>query len=254
METIAQTNIQLYNLLRRQGRSPDELGLVKRCYDLAVSLYTGHFQADGKPFVAHVTGVASIVAQLGLPTEIVGAACIHNIYGNGDFGDGRSHAAPESRRRIVREAVGPEVEECIYRFRDLRLERFFLDIYQRLDELDARDRNLLVMDLGDLLEKYVDYGVLYYGDNRWVISFVEKHGKGLIEIAERLGHPQLGEAMRDAFAAAARESIPESLRSPSHRRVMELVVPRSCRVRVELTAAKAATGMKRKMLARVRKR
>jgi hypothetical protein len=231
VEPIAQTNIQLYNLLRRQGRSSDELALVKRCYQLGVSLYSGYFQADGKPFVAHVAGVASIVAQLGLPTDIVGAACIHNVYGNGDFGDGLSHVATEHRRQVVREAVGPEVEECIYRFRDLRLERSILDISRRLDELDARDRNLVVMDLGDVLEKYVDHGVLYYGDNRWVLDFVGKHENALIEIAERLGYPQLGDAMRDAFAATARESIPEELRSPSHVRVMELIVPRSCELR-----------------------
>jgi hypothetical protein len=255
VEPIAQTNLQLYNQLRRQGRSPDELALVKRCYQLAVSLYSGNFQADGKPFVAHVTGVASIVAQLGLPAEIVGAACIHNVYGNGEFGDGRSHVATSRRRRIVRDAVGPEVEECIYRFRALRLtEKSILDIGRRLDELDARDKNLIVMELGDILEKHVDYGVLYYGDNRWVSDFVGEHGNALIAIAERLGHPELGAAMREAFVATANESIPQVLRSEGERKYMELVVPRSCRVRVNVKAVKALTRMKRKVYARAGKR
>lgn len=255
MEAIAQTNLQLYNQLRRQARSADELALVKRCYQLAVSLYSGHFQADGKPFVAHVTGVASVVAQLGLPAEIVGAACIHNVYGNGEFGDGRSQVATPRRRRIVREAVGPEVEECIYRFRALRLtEKSILDISRRLDELDTRDKNLIVMELGDILEKHVDFGVLYYGDHRWVTDFVGKHGNALIEIAERLGHPQLGAALREAFAATALESIPQVLRSDDERRYLELVVPRSCRVRLNVAAIRALTGMKRRVFARAGKR
>lgn len=144
MGPIAQTNVQLYNQLRREGRGLNELVLVHRCYQLAVRLYSGHFQADGKPFVAHTVGVASVVAQLGLPAEIVGAACLHNIYGNGDFGDGRVYAATPRRRRMVREAVGAEVEGCINRFRALRLtERSVRDIYKRLDEFDARDRELL---------------------------------------------------------------------------------------------------------------
>jgi hypothetical protein len=232
MESIAQTNVQLYNQLRRQGRSHDELALVKRCYELAVSLYTGRFQADGKPFVAHVTGVASIVGQLGLPTEIVGAACIHNVYGNGDFGDGLSQTATEDRRRIVSEAVGAEVEECIHRFMSLRLnEQSIPEITARLDELDQRDRNLLAMDLADILEKYVDHGLLYYGDNRWVTDFVDKHGTVLIAIAERIGHQPLGAWLRESFAATAAESVPDVLRSAPDRRVMELVVPRSCRLR-----------------------
>ena len=233
MESVAQTNIQLYNQLRHQGRSPDELALVKRCYQLAVSLYSGHFQADGKPFVAHVTGVASIVAQLGLPAEIVGAACIHNVYGNGDFGDGLSHTATPRRRQIVREAVGTDVEGCIHRFMALRLTKTsILDISARLDDLDERDRNLIAMDLADILEKYVDHGLLYYGDNHWVTDIVDNHGKLLIEIAERVGHPQLGEALRESFAASAIESVPQLLRSEAHVNNMQLVVPRSCQLRL----------------------
>lgn len=253
MESIAQTNIQLYNQLRHQGRSLDELALVKRCYQLAVSLYSGNFQADGKPFVAHVTGVASVVAQLGLPAEIVGAACIHNAYGNGDFGDGLLHTANPRRRRIVREAVGPEVEGCIHRFMAVRLtEKSMLDIPARLDGLDERDRNLIAMELADILEKHADHGVLYYGDNRWVTGFTDNHGKALIEIACHLGHPQLGAALRESFAAAAIESIPQVLRSDAHRDHMELVVPRSCRLRLNVAAIQTLRGFKRKALARTK--
>jgi (p)ppGpp synthase/HD superfamily hydrolase len=251
VESIAQTNIQLYNQLRRQGRPPEELALVKRCYELAVSLYSGNFQADGKPFVAHISGVASIVGQLGLPAVIVGAACIHNAYGNGDFGDALYHSATPRRRRIVREAVGAEVESCVHRFMALRLtDKSMLDIPARLDELDARDRNLIAMELADFLEKYADNGVLYYGENRWVTGFVENHGNVLIEIAERLGHPQLGAALREAFAAAANDSVPDVLRSAGHRQFMELVVPRSCRLRLNVAAILTLSRMKRKVLAR----
>ena len=100
MERIAQTNLQLYNQLRLEGRSPDDLALIRRCYELSVALYTGAFQGDGKPFVAHTTGVASIMGQLGVSSVVVGAACIHNVYGNGNFGDGRSEvASPRAKTR-----------------------------------------------------------------------------------------------------------------------------------------------------------
>ena len=251
MEPIAQTNIQLYNQLRHQGRPAEELALVKRCYDLAVSLYTGHFQADGKPFVAHAVGVASVVAQLGVPAEIVGTACLHNIYGNGDFGDGRSHVATPRRRRVVREAVGAKVEDSIHRFRALRLtEKSLLEMSSRLDALDTRDRNLILVELGDFLEKYLDHGVLYYGDHEWVTGFVAKHGNVLVEIAQRLGYPQLGEALSDAFSATATETVPDVLRSTGGRKYIALVVPRSCRPRVEVAAIQALVGIKRKVLAR----
>jgi (p)ppGpp synthase/HD superfamily hydrolase len=235
MERIAQTNLQLYNQLRLEGRSGDDLALIRRCYELGVELYSGRFQGDFKPFVAHTIGVASIMAQLGVSSIIVGAACIHNVYGNGDFGDGLSEIASPERRRFVADAVGDEVEACVYRFRSLRLYPTTIgEITSRLDELDARDRDLLTMDLADHLEKYVDYGVLYFGDAAWVTDFIEKYGNVLIEIANRLGHPQLATALADAFDDTARQAIPPELKRDKRHTAIELVMPQSCMLRPEI--------------------
>lgn len=248
MERIAQTNLQLYNQLRLEGRSADDLALIRRCYELSVALYTGAFQGDGKPFVAHTTGVASIVGQLGVSSVIVGAACIHNVYGNGNFGDGRSQVATPRRRRVVRNAVGDEVEACIYRFRSLRINSTSIgEIASRLDELNERDRDLVTMDLADHLEKYVDYGVLYFGDSTWVTDFIEHHGNGLIEIANRLGHPQLAIALADAFDDTARQAIPPELKREKQHRVIELVMPQSCMQRPHIAATERLIEIKRKL-------
>ena len=251
MERIAQTNLQLYNQLRLQGRSPEDLLLIRRCYELSVTLYTGAFQGDGKPFVAHTTGVASIMGQLGISSVVVGAACIHNIYGNGNFGDGRSEIASPPRRSFVRNAVGDEVEECIYRFRSFRVNSSSIgEISSRLDQLDERDRDLVTMDLADHLEKYVDHGVLYFGDSTWVTDFIEHHGNALIEIANRLGHPQLAIALADAFAETARQSIPPELKREKRHRVLELVMPLSCVRRPQLAAIERLIQIKRKAFRR----
>ena len=235
MERIAQTNLQLYNQLRLQGRSPEDLALIRRCYELGVVLYTGRFQGDGKPFVAHTIGVASIISQLGVSSVVVAAACIHNVYGNGDFGDGLREAASPARRRFVSHAVGDEVEECIYRFRSFRLSSGTIgDIASRLDQLDGRDKDLVTMDLADHLEKYADYGVLYFGDGGWITGFVDKHRKELIEIANRLGHPQLGIAIADACDETARQAIPPELKREKQHTAIELVMPQSCVLRPDL--------------------
>ena len=237
MERIAQTNLQLYNQVRLEGRSPDDLALIRRCYELSVTLYTGSFQGDGKPFVAHTVGVASIVGHLGISSVVVAAGCIHNIYGNGNFGDGERESASPRRRRFVRDAVGDEVEECIYRFRSFRLTSDTIgDIASRLDQLDERDRDLVTMDLADHLEKYVDYGVLFYGDSTWVTSFIEKHGEALIDIANRLGHPQLAIALAEAFEETPRQDIPAELKREERHRAIELVMPLSCMPRPGIAA------------------
>ena len=229
MKQIAQTNLQLYNQLRHEGRAPADLTLIRRCYELSVTLYTGSFQCDGKPFQAHTVGVASIMAHLGASSVVVGAACVHNIYGNGNFGDGLREAVTPERRRLVIKAVGEEVEAAIDRFRSFRLHSDTIEeISSQLDTLSALDKELVTMDLADHLEKYVDHGVLYFGESTWVTNFVDQHGKTLIEFAKRLGHDDLAVALADAFADTARQTVPPELkREPQHADI-ELVIPLSC--------------------------
>ena len=59
----AQTNIQLFNQLRRDGYSKTDLDLVRDAYELAMVLFSGRFQPSGKSFIAHVVGTASILAS-----------------------------------------------------------------------------------------------------------------------------------------------------------------------------------------------
>jgi (p)ppGpp synthase/HD superfamily hydrolase len=60
---IAQTNLQLDRQLDRVGWPVDDRVRVAAAYDLAARLFTGQYRPNGKTFVAHVCGTASI-AQL----------------------------------------------------------------------------------------------------------------------------------------------------------------------------------------------
>jgi hypothetical protein len=236
--TVAQTNIQLYNQLRRQGLARDELVLVHRAYELLATLYSGYYQGDGKPFVAHGVGVASILAELGQPAEILAMALLHGVYGNADFGDGRDSGATPSRRRLVREAVGARVEELVFRFTALRLHPDTIEHDRRaLAELDEIERRLQLVAVADHFEKYVDLGVLYFGDDEEIVSWTRRIGRDLIELADELGEPVLAEMVSAAFAEATaeEETVPRELRASDGRRHLKLVVPRSCRRRLSLT-------------------
>ncbi|MGH2867393.1 MAG: DUF6817 domain-containing protein [Solirubrobacteraceae bacterium] len=233
---VAQTNVQLYNELRARGLVLDELVLVRRAYELLATLYPGYYQADGKPFVAHGVGVASILGQLGQPSEIVAVGLLHNVYGNADFGDGRGPAATRARRRLVRDQVGARIEELLLRFAELRVQgRGAGATRAGVGALDDTERRLLVVDLADYLEKYVDLGVLYYGENDWVIDTGRRIGSQLTRLAEELGEPRLAAALRAglADAAAQADDVPFELRSSDGRRYLKLVVPRSCRRRLK---------------------
>jgi Domain of unknown function (DUF6817) len=233
MELVAQTNLQLYNQLRAQGYGEEELLVVHRAYEFLITIYPGYYQADGKPFVAHTVGVASILAHLHLPTEFIAAGLLHNIYGNGDFGDGRRSVATARRRRIVRKAVGDRIEVLIERFPRCRIRsKRTPDILSCIDQFDEIDKKLIVMDLVDYLEKYIDLGACYWGNSQSLVDIVAQHGETLMAIADRLGYPQLAAMLNEAFAHARAAQIPSSLRASNGWKGMDLVVPRSCRRRL----------------------
>jgi (p)ppGpp synthase/HD superfamily hydrolase len=225
---IAQTNLQLYNQLLEQGRSLEDLALIRSAYKLASLLYSGYYQGDGKPFVCHGIGVASIAARLDLPAEFVAVGLIHNIYGNGDFGDAIHYTVTERRRRFVQAAMGDRVAVLTERFQSVRINSMNVDsMTARLVDLDSTDRNLLILDLADALEKYVDLGVLYFGDGQWIKEATENRGARLIDIATRLNQPMLAEMLSEAFAFAADKQVP-SIFQQADQKYLELVVPLSC--------------------------
>jgi len=71
MHTYAQTNVQLFNQLRRDGYSNNELSCIRNAYEHAKRLFTGLFLASGRTQIAHVVGTASILGSVHLPTEVV---------------------------------------------------------------------------------------------------------------------------------------------------------------------------------------
>jgi (p)ppGpp synthase/HD superfamily hydrolase len=120
VHSYAQTISQLYRQLQQNGYSVTDMCRIRDAYELAVELFSGYFQSSGKLLIAHVVGTASILASLRLPVEVVAAGLLHNVYWNGDFGDGR-RGITEARREQVRGVVGKEVEQYLARFATLRL-------------------------------------------------------------------------------------------------------------------------------------
>ncbi|MEQ1768285.1 MAG: hypothetical protein ABL879_00440 [Devosia sp.] len=231
MQQVAQTNIQLFNQMYAQQRSDHDLRLVKAAYDASTVLSAGYYQADGKPFVCHGVGVASIMCFAGMPARYLAFGILHNIYQNGDFGGGLKTPVTPYKRAFIRERVGAEVEELIYRFRDMRVTTSTIDrIEAGLPGYDETERLLIATDLADHIEKYVDAGVLYFGDGSWISNQTSAHGDRLIGLAERLGQPVLARMMREAFAAVdGKAPMPEAVRPPKNRKYVALTLPLSAR-------------------------
>jgi hypothetical protein len=254
---IAQTNLQLYNQLLNRRLAAEDLLVVHRAYEFLTTLYPGYFQGDGKPFVAHGVGVASILADLDQPAKIVAVGLLHNVYGNADFGDGLGEGVTPARRRIVSRAVGPEIDELLVRFRALRIHPSEIDDARRaLPRRDETERRLILVDIADFLEKYVDLGVLYFGDSGWITEAAGQIGRDLIEMAGALGEPRLAEMLSGAFAeaAASADRVPAAMRASHGRPYLELVIPRSCRRRPSLAVRTWMLALRRQARLRARLR
>jgi len=229
MHSYAQTNIQLFNQLRRDTYSDGDLILVRHAYELAMVLFSGRFQPSGKNFIAHVVGTASILAWLRLPAPVVAAGLLHNAYGNGDFGDGR-RGATRSRRRRIRQTLGSEVEAYIAKFSALYWEREIKNARHNPDMLSSIDRAVLLILFADHLEHLIYYDVLYYDETN-ARGYID-HSIIAAEIVEKLGLPEFAIKLKEAVRETQGAEL--SLKRPGQngKNGSVVIVPKSCRKRI----------------------
>jgi hypothetical protein len=222
LPTVAGNNVQLYAQLRRAGWPAPEIETVGRGYRLGLELVSGQYRANGKPFIDHFVGAASIAAALGERPALVRAALVHNAYAHGLWRDGRPRATPQ-RRRELRAAIGPEAESLV-----LDYERFgwsesdIDDLRERAARLSDRERDLTVLRLANEVEDRMDLGLLLSRRHRRPLD-------PMIDLAGRLDRPALATwlaAIRDEEATAV---VEPGLHHDAHG--VEVIPPRSHRRR-----------------------
>jgi (p)ppGpp synthase/HD superfamily hydrolase len=243
VHSYAQTNIQLFNQLGRLGYAPAELEAVASAYELAIVLVTGRFRPSGKTFVAHLVGTASILASLAVPSPLVIAGLLHAVYSAGDFGDGPPGVS-EARRDRVRSVAGERAEEYVSRYQAL----FWSDhtirsITAGLDGMTAMERDVVLMRLANELEEFLDFGILYGGEQKRLAISDRHRCRLMIEIAQRLGFPTLSEELARSIDGSAAAVIPGELLRARTVNASFLLAPQSYqRLKDALSTRLAALG------------
>lgn len=234
MHRFPQTNLQLYAQLVDLGYSEADLATVARSYELSMALFPGTYRASGKPFLAHLVGTAGIIATLRARAPVVATGLLHAAYTHGEFGNGWLGVSNAKRAR-VRAAVGPEIEDLVARYTALRWAPATIPaIRARLDAMTGLERDVLLVRLANELEDHLDLGILYPGDVPRRLRFMREDLPAAVEMAERLGYPELAESLTAAFDQIERTAISpalqrteaESFRLPfaSHRLRLRVVV------------------------------
>ncbi len=70
-------NRSLFDLLAASGKNYD-IEKIKKAYEYAAELHDGQFRVSGEPYISHPLAVAEIVASLGLDTNSICAALLHD--------------------------------------------------------------------------------------------------------------------------------------------------------------------------------
>ncbi|MGD9722669.1 MAG: glycosyltransferase [Pirellulales bacterium] len=210
----AQTNLQLYNQMLAAGRSEEDLRLVHDAYELAMRLFAGHYRGNGKPFLAHLVGVASILAAQNAAVDTIVAGLLHSVYMFGEFGDGTRGITPRKRHR-VREAAGDVAERIVTEYTTTHWNTATLaDLKDRSARLSLLESRVLEIKLADTLEDHLDHGLAYSPLKSLVKDAANQNWtRELILTGQAAGFEQLARALDQTIQAGC-PRVPGCLASP----------------------------------------
>jgi (p)ppGpp synthase/HD superfamily hydrolase len=209
MHSYAQTNLQLCNQMLKANYSEPDLQLVLKGYELAIQLFSGRYRANGKPFLAHLVGTASILVAQEAPAQVVVAGLLHAAYAQGNFADGQM-GITEARQKTVVAAVGEVIEALVARYTNFPWNVQSIEqTLKNVHGLDEAAQPIILMRLANDLEDHLDLGMLYCQKSESAPVDVEM--SLAVEIAKVLGYASLGEELQQTVQAEAIATIPKTL-------------------------------------------
>jgi (p)ppGpp synthase/HD superfamily hydrolase len=211
MYAYAQTNIQLFNQLRRYGYRHSELGSVCDAYALTMRLFTGCFRPSGKTFISHLVGTASILADLHASVPTVVAGLLHSAYSHGEFGTG-ARGISAAKRKQLRLAVGTQAEDIVARYTNFAWnQQAIAALHQTLPAAGSIDHEVLLIRLANELEDHLDLAGLYSGFSEGRREVIESYLYLCTDMAVKLGFPSLAAALSQAFEDTLTVELPQLL-------------------------------------------
>jgi hypothetical protein len=207
----AQTNTQLYRQLLAAGYAGNEVRRVHEAYTLATKLFAGQLRPEGRPFVCHLVGVASILAMVEAPLETIIAGLLHSAYSHGDFGRGPGQVT-DAARGWLRAAVGAQTERFVASYASHPWNKSSLaGLLANATALDPDLRPILLIRLTDAIEDALDHGLQL--SQKASNSNRDISGEDLFQLANVLGFPTLGALSKRLLDSAEIELDISALRS-----------------------------------------
>jgi hypothetical protein len=204
----AQTNLQLYAQLDRAGWTEPQLALAARAYDLALHVCGASFRPNGKPFLCHLVGTASILASWPATTDEVICGLVHSVYTHGVFSDPK-RGVTDAKRTVVRDAIG-ETEALVTDYTELAWNIAAAAAWAaKEDPPSSGERSAVRVRLANELEDHLDLGLLYARKTK--VTEPVRPGDPLLVLAERFVSRKFSHELEAAISANEEGSVASSL-------------------------------------------
>jgi hypothetical protein len=240
---FAQTNLQLLNQMQTLGYSATEVSYIAKAYELAMSLFATAFRANGKPFLAHLVGTASVLAATEAPVDLIAAGLLHAAYMQGDFGLD-SMATLGKKQQYLLKVLSPQAETYVARYTTLPWEskslKTFID--HPPDTLTEVDQSVLLVRLANEVEEYLDFGMVYCSKYTDLAEHINDFGLLAAQLAKAMGRDDLEKLLLEQYEASMASKIDPDLKSGSI--ASYIAVSPSYRKRFTVTALQKSTQIK----------
>ena len=236
MFQFAQTNLQLRRQMQEESYSDEAIDRFDRAYDIAVPMFSGQFRGNGKPFINHLVGTASILASRRAQPDTLVAALLHAAYMCGDLDVQPGGRRSRRRRQRVRELIGSDAEELVATYDAIswrpegiaRLRRDYLKFDDNLQEAT-------LMRLANVYEDFMDRGMcgLRTGKSGMYLSRAVRDD--IVALAGLAGWPQLAQQLSGVFDEFVNNGL-QSTPAPDTSGLSRLRLPPSARRKLIPTA------------------
>lgn len=160
---------------------------VVAVHALATAMFNGMHRGTGKPFLCHLVGTASTVAEYDGRLDMILAGLIHAVFDSGVFPDGRTGRPSPRHKQWLTQRVGPQIVDLVERYQRFG---FAASDIQRLLSHDAPwDRDMILLRLCNELDDIAEGG----------LAFAAKRGSSTLassldceRLAVEVGVPRLG--------------------------------------------------------------
>jgi (p)ppGpp synthase/HD superfamily hydrolase len=210
--SFAMTFPQLIDQAMALGMEEHSLVLLRRGHDLAERMVDGMYRPQGMPFITHLVRTASIVMAQGQPIEVVIAGLLHGVYLLHRFEGSRRRKARPANRAYLQREVGQAAEALVWGYAHLGWHgrKVIEEHLEKLASYGADRRSVLVIELANELEDHLDLAVLYRRHFPYRRR-IEEYGNVCVNMAVRLGLPELGQALREAYDATLAHNLPQGV-------------------------------------------